>query len=451
MESMLRNKKTILLFLLPAALIYLAIVAIPVFSTVYNSFFKWNLVDARKFVAIRNFIQLFTIDDIFRTGLKNTLLLTFLSLLIQTPISILLALALSGSLKGGRYFKTVYFMPNILSSVAIGLLWSFVFNPDFGIINQFLSAIGLKGLQGLWLADERTVLLSIIIVICWQFVGYHMIIYLAAIQNIPVTLYESATIDGASWPNRVRYIILPLIKPIIGIDAVLIVTGSLRFFDLIYVMSNGGPKNDPNYNIQVMPTFTDASGNKVLRPNYAPVFRTDRILSVSSKSKNAVSVVKFLDFIFSDKGQLVTHYGVEGKNYEVKDGQNQFTYDWGTEAAKAIGTENLAMWQDRLSFPMPIDNEAYYKSLDKFTQGFSPDYMNNNVQVYPLLKYTAEQLQERSNLDAKVETEFGAGILNFVTGKTPMSDWDKFVAHMTEVGYDKVTAIDQAAYDAMNK
>lgn len=243
MESMLRSKKTILLFLLPALLIYLAIVAIPVFSTVYNSFFKWNLVDIKKYIGIKNFIQMFSIDDIFKTGLKNTFLLTFLSLIIQTPIAIAFALALSSNLKGNRYFKTIYFMPNILSSVAVGLLWSFIYNPDFGIINKFLSAIGLKNFEGLWLAEEKTVMLSIIIVICWQFVGYHMIIYLAAIESIPVSLSESATIDGATFMKKVRYIILPLIKPIIGIDAVLIVTGSLRFFDLIYVMSNGGPNH----------------------------------------------------------------------------------------------------------------------------------------------------------------------------------------------------------------
>lgn len=243
MESMLRNKKTILLFLLPAAIIYLAIVALPVFSTVYNSFFKWNLVDIKRYTGINNFIQLFTIDNIFKLGLKNTFLLTFLSLIIQTPLAIMLALALSSSLKGGRYFKTVYFVPNILSSVAVGLLWSFVFNADFGIINKFLSLIGLEKWQSLWLADEKMVLPCIIVVVCWQFVGYHMIIYLAAIEAIPVSLNESATIDGAGYMSRVRHITLPLIKPIIGIDAVLIVTGSLRFFDLIYVMSNGGPNH----------------------------------------------------------------------------------------------------------------------------------------------------------------------------------------------------------------
>lgn len=243
MESMLRNKKSIFLFLLPALLIYLGIVAIPVFSTFYNSFFKWNLVDVKKFIGFKNFIQLFSIDAIFKTSLSNTLLLLVLSVAVQVPLAILLAIALSSNLKGTRYFKTVFFMPNILASVAIGLLWSFIYNPEFGLINKFLTIIGLESKVGLWLSDEKTVLPSIMIVICWQFVGYHMILYLAAIQNIPVSLNEIATIDGANFWNRIRYITLPLIKPIIRIDAILIATGSLRYFDLIYVMSNGGPSH----------------------------------------------------------------------------------------------------------------------------------------------------------------------------------------------------------------
>lgn len=218
-----------------------------------------------------------------------------------------------------------------------------------------------------------------------------------------------------------------------------------------WFMTNGGPSNDKNYSIKVMPAFKDASGAQVMRPTYAPIYNTDRFMVVSSKSKNAISVVKLLDFIYSDKGREIMDYGVEGTSYEVKDGQKQFTYDWGVEAAKPLGTVNNAIWQDRLTFPLPVDNNAYYNSLDAFTKSYCVDYFTNNVKAYPQIKYTADQLKERSNLKAKVETEFNADILNFVTGKTPMSDWDAFVTKMTDQGYDKVTAIDQAAFDAMKK
>lgn len=243
MDAMLRNKKTIFLFLFPAALIYVGIVALPVFSTVYNSFFKWNLVDIRRYAGFRNFTQLFTIDDIFKGSLRNTMLLLVFSVLVQVPLAILLAIALSSNIKGSRYFKTVYFMPNILASVAIGLMWSFIYNPDFGLLNKLLTTFGIIDKPILFLADERSVLPSILVVISWQFIGYHMILYLAAIENVPESVNESSTIDGATFLQRTIYITIPLIKPIIGIDTVLIATGSLRYFDLIYVMSNGGPNH----------------------------------------------------------------------------------------------------------------------------------------------------------------------------------------------------------------
>lgn len=243
MEFMRSNKKTILAFILPAFILYTVIVMFPIFSSFYYSFFRWNILDTIKFTGLSNYISLFTNDSIFIKSMGNTFLLMFWSLVIQTPLAIALAIAISGNIKGKRYFKTVFFLPNILSSVAIGLLWSFVYNPEFGIINRLLNAVGLSGLTRLWLADEKTVMGAVIAVICWQFAGYHMIIYLAAIENIPAELKEAALIDGVNQPKMIRYITLPLIKPIIGIDTVLMATGSLRFFDLIYVMTNGGPNH----------------------------------------------------------------------------------------------------------------------------------------------------------------------------------------------------------------
>ncbi|NLO39523.1 MAG: sugar ABC transporter permease [Ruminiclostridium sp.] len=243
MDLMLRRKRTILAFVLPALLIYICIVLVPIFNTAYHSAFKWNILGAKKFVGIDNFVNLFTKDKIFQTSMINTFVLMFASLVIQTPLAILLAIALSGTIRGKRYFKTVFFLPNILSSVAVGLLWTFIYNPEFGIINKVLEFLGLGGLTRLWLADKKTVLPSIIVTICWQFVGYHMILYLAAVENIPKEIKEAALIDGVNNWTMIRYITLPLIRHVIRIDTVLMATGSLRFFDLIYVMSNGGPNH----------------------------------------------------------------------------------------------------------------------------------------------------------------------------------------------------------------
>ena len=122
MDLMLRRKRTILAFVLPALLIYICIVLVPIFNTAYHSAFKWNILGAKKFVGIDNFVNLFTKDKIFQTSMINTFVLMFASLVIQTPLAILLAIALSGTILGKRYFKTVFFLPNILSSVADGLL-----------------------------------------------------------------------------------------------------------------------------------------------------------------------------------------------------------------------------------------------------------------------------------------------------------------------------------------
>ncbi len=243
MDAMLKNKRTILIFILPALTVYLAIVLAPIINSLFYSFFSWNIVGDKKYIGLKNFIQLFTMDDIFKLSLKNTFLLITVSMAVQTPLAILLALSLTGRLPGKRYFKTVFFMPNIMSSVAVGLLWVFIYNPEFGIVNKLLTAIGLENLTRLWLAEEATVLPSILVTICWQFIGYHMILYLAALENVPSSLKEAALIDGANSRSMFWHITLPLIKPIMGIDLIFIATGSLRFFDLIYVMSNGGPNH----------------------------------------------------------------------------------------------------------------------------------------------------------------------------------------------------------------
>lgn len=243
MEKMLRRKRTILAFVLPAVLIYLFIVLMPIVNTAYHSTFKWNILGAKKFVGLQNFVTLFTKDKIFLKGMLNTFLLMFASLIIQTPLAILLAILVSGITRGKRYFKTVLFLPNILSSVAVGLLWTFIYNPEFGIINRTLEFLGLDSLTRLWLADKNTVLPSIIVTICWQFIGYHMILYLAAVENIPKEIREAAMIDGVNGWTMIRHITLPMIRHMIRVDMILMATGSLRFFDLIYVMSNGGPNH----------------------------------------------------------------------------------------------------------------------------------------------------------------------------------------------------------------
>uniref|UniRef100_S0DFU6 Putative ATPbinding transport protein n=1 Tax=termite gut metagenome TaxID=433724 RepID=S0DFU6_9ZZZZ len=243
MERLRRNKRTICLFVLPALLGYLLVFAFPILSSVVMSFFKWDVGGMQKFLGITNYSKLFTTDNIFQQSIWHVLYSALLCLVAQAPLSILLAYLLTRIKRLRNFFKVVFFVPNMVSSAAIGILWIFIYNPQFGLLNSALGGIGLGGLARAWLGDPATALTAVILATCWQFIGYHMIIYLAAMQNISESINEAAEIDGASaWQSFWR-ITMPLLAPILKIDFVLIVTGSLRIFDVVYVMTTGGPNH----------------------------------------------------------------------------------------------------------------------------------------------------------------------------------------------------------------
>lgn len=243
MEKLLRDKKTILLFVLPGLLFYILIVAFPLFFTVLISFFNWGVGGPQKFLVFGNYTRLFTMDDTFLQAVKNTLLLTVGCLMTQTPLAVFFGYMLRKQFRGQGFFKTAFFIPNMISSVAAALMWSFILHPQFGIINNLLRFIGLGSLTRTWLGDPKTALMWVVMAIAWQFFGYHMIIYLTAMQNISTEIIEAASIDGANPFQNFWKITLPLIAPIMKVDFVLIVTGSLRTFDLIYAMTSGGPNH----------------------------------------------------------------------------------------------------------------------------------------------------------------------------------------------------------------
>ncbi|MHB8066014.1 MAG: carbohydrate ABC transporter permease, partial [Ruminiclostridium sp.] len=144
---------------------------------------------------------------------------------------------------GKKFFKTVFFIPNIISGVAIGLLWIFILHPNFGMVNSFLRLVGLGSFTHTWLAEKDTALICVVAAVCWQYIGYHMIIFLCAMEDISDSIIEAAAIDGATPFKLFWNIILPIIVPIVKIDAVLIATGSLRMFDMIFIMTEGGPNH----------------------------------------------------------------------------------------------------------------------------------------------------------------------------------------------------------------
>jgi len=226
----------------PASVLFLAIIIIPIFMAGYYSLLDWDGMTKGIFVGLKNYYELFTSPSAgFLKTLVNAVLLAVLSVGIQLPISLGLALVLSNKQRGERFFVSAFFIPVLISTVVIGQLWMKIYNPDYGIVNTFLRWCGLESLCRTWLGDQKTALFAVFIPILWQYVGYHMLLFYAGIKSVPDELREAAQIDGATGWQTARHIIIPMIKPVIRMCVIFAVVGSLKSFDLIYVLTNGGP------------------------------------------------------------------------------------------------------------------------------------------------------------------------------------------------------------------
>ncbi len=242
MKKLYSNKVHILVFLLPALILFCGVLIAPIGASAYYSLFDWNGIGAKTFIGLSNYKELFTSNAIgFMRALRNSLLLAALSVFLQLPLALALALTLGKKIKGERAFLSVYFMPVLISTVVIGQLWLKIYNPDYGILNVLLRAIGREDWTRIWLGNKSTALSAVFVPTLWQYVGYHMLLLYAGVKSVPPELREAAMLDGASDGQINRYIVLPYIKPIIRISVIFAVTGSLKSFDLIYVLTNGGP------------------------------------------------------------------------------------------------------------------------------------------------------------------------------------------------------------------
>ena len=236
------NKLAIFLFMFPAAVLFIVIIFAPILMSGYYSFLDWDGMSAGTFIGLQNYIELISSNSIgFVLTLKNAFLLAILSTVIVLPISLFLALVLAKGIRGERLFVSALFVPSLISSVVIGQLWSKIYNPEYGILNVVLRSIGLDELCKTWLGDPDTALISVFIVMLWQYMGYHMLLLYAGVKTIPPELREAATIDGASNWQISRYISIPMIKPVIQMCVIFSVVGAFKAFDLIYVLTNGGP------------------------------------------------------------------------------------------------------------------------------------------------------------------------------------------------------------------
>ncbi len=232
----------ITVFLLPALFLFISILIAPIAVSVYRSMFDWNGFSEGTFIWFDNYKELFTNGSIkFMVSLKNSLILAAFSVFVQLPIALFLALLLGRKMKGDRVFLSIYFMPVLISTVVIGQLWLKIYNPDYGILNRFLDLIHLSNLKHVWVGEVGTALGSIIVPTIWQYVGYHMLLMYAGVKGVSTDLREAAMLDGASPWQVDWYVVIPVIKPIIRVSVIFAVTGSLKTYDLVRILTEGGP------------------------------------------------------------------------------------------------------------------------------------------------------------------------------------------------------------------
>lgn len=240
MNKILGNKTAIAAFVAPSLILFGGIIFYSIIMSFRYSLLDWNGFGEGIFVGFSNYAKMFQ-DKVFLRSAVNSLLLGFVTLVTQLPLALLLALLLTSGIKGEGFYRTVFFIPMTLSSVVIGQLWLKIYNPNYGVLNTLLGVLGLESLQRNWLGDVNTALFSAFVPIIWQNVGYHMLLLYTSINSISKDILEAAKLDGASGVKAARYITIPLVKPMLRTCAIFVVIGSLKAFDMIYVLTNGGP------------------------------------------------------------------------------------------------------------------------------------------------------------------------------------------------------------------
>jgi raffinose/stachyose/melibiose transport system permease protein len=238
MNKVMSNKWIIAMYVLPALLLILVLIYVPIVLTGYYGLMDWDGIGEMEFIGLSNYTKLLTDDDFWGSSL-NSLLLAIFSLLSLVGY-LAISLVLAAKIKGANLLRKIYLIPMLLSSVAIAQLWLKIYHPSNGLLNSLLIFIGVDNPPA-WLAEPDLVLGAIFVPIIWQYAGFYILIYYAALKNIPDSVIEAAKIDGAS-PLQIAYKIkLPLIMGVIKVTIVLSFVGSLKYFDLIYVMTGGGP------------------------------------------------------------------------------------------------------------------------------------------------------------------------------------------------------------------
>jgi len=231
-----------LILLSPVLAVYVVFAIWPMIDVIILSFQKWNgLSDVREFVGFANYEHIFFRDAVYWVAFKNTVIWTVLSVIFPPAIGLLLALGLNEQLFGRGALRAVYYLPVIIAPIAVATMWRWMYDPFFGLFNQLLTDSGLQNLIRDWLGDRTIALYSVFVAHTWQSVGFSMVLFLAGLQSVDRSLIEAASIDGTNRWQSFRHVTLPALKPTLTIVLVLTTINSLKAFDIVYGMTQGGP------------------------------------------------------------------------------------------------------------------------------------------------------------------------------------------------------------------
>ncbi|CAG7655863.1 Diacetylchitobiose uptake system permease protein NgcF [Paenibacillus allorhizosphaerae] len=240
MNNTLRVRRFMVFGLLPAIVVYALFVFVPVIWSAYYGFFDWKGIGEAKFIGLKNYVEILH-DPVFWRALKNNIIFVLASVFGQVPLALVLAIVLHKSNALQRFLRSAIFMPMVLSSVIIGMIWQYIYHPQIGILNFLLDKLGLSSWKLQWLSDAKIAIFSMTPPLIWSFVGLYLIIFISAFQNIPGDIHDAALIDGASGARKLFSITLPMIWSTVQVALILCISGSLKSFDLVYVMTKGGP------------------------------------------------------------------------------------------------------------------------------------------------------------------------------------------------------------------
>lgn len=233
-----KRQRTAIIFLIPAVVLLLCFMIYPLGKTIFYSFTAWyNFSTEQTFIGLDNYKELIA-DPVIRVALRNTVILMAGVLIFQIGFALILAIMVDGIRHCFKFFRTIYFFPIVISATAIGLMFTLIYKYEYGPLNYFVVLFG--GEKQVWINEKSSIYLALIPVV-WQYVGFYFVIFLTGIANIPADIYESAMLDGIRPLQKAAYITIPMLRSVLTSSIVLVISGCFKVFDIIFMVTNGGP------------------------------------------------------------------------------------------------------------------------------------------------------------------------------------------------------------------